>query len=382
MMVNRPHGGRLIRRTVNKKIAERILTEADEYPRIDINEAKAVDIHSIANGVYSPLDGFMMSDELQSVLVDMRLPDDVPWTIPVVLDVPEKPDGTEEGDAVMLYYKGKPMARMYVDDMYEFDKKEFAESVFRTTDEAHPGVKRVFEMGDTLLGGEIEMIEDLENPFKDYTLSPSETRVLFREKGWDTVVAFQTRNVSHLGHEFLQKTAATFVDGLFINPVIGKKKSGDFKDEVILKTFEQLIDNYYPKDITHMSILRYEMKYAGPKEAIHHAIMRKNFGCTHIIIGRDHAGVGNYYGPFDAQEIFKEFPDLGMKPMVFQAFFHCHKCGNIVNAKICPHGKEHHDFLSGTKMREMLKSGEVPKPYHMREEVFETIRSFGNPFVE
>lgn len=381
-MVNRPHGGRLIRRTVNRKIAERILKEAEEYPRIDIKEATAVDIYSIANGVYSPLDGFMMSDQLQSVLLNMRLPDDVPWTIPVVLDVNERPDGMEEGDAVMLYYKDKPYARMYVDDMYGFDRKEFSTSVYRTTDSAHPGVKRVGEMGDTLLGGEIEMVGELENRFEDHTLTPSETRVLFKEKRWDTVVAFQTRNVSHLGHEFLQKTAATFVDGLFINPVVGKKKPGDFKDEVILKTYEELTRNYYPKDITHMSILRYEMKYAGPKEAIHHAIMRKNFGCSHIIIGRDHAGVGSYYGPFDAQEIFKEFPDLGMEPMTFKAFFYCHRCGNIVNAKICPHDKEHHDFLSGTKMREMLKSGEVPKPYHMRKEVFEAIRSFEKPFLE
>lgn len=188
--------------------------------------------------------------------------------------------------------------------------------------------------------------------------------------------------MAHVGHEFLQKTAATFVDGLFINPVIGKKKPGDFKDEVILKAYDELIKHYYPKDITHMSILRYEMKYAGPKEAIHHALMRKNFGCTHIIIGRDHAGVGSYYGPFDAQHIFKEFPDLGVEAMSFPAFFYCHKCGNIVNSKICPHDKEHHDFLSGTKMREMLGTGEVPKPYQMREETFQAIRSFEKPFLE
>jgi sulfate adenylyltransferase len=237
-------------------------------------------------------------------------------------------------------------------------------------------------MGNILLGGGIEVIGDMENDFSDYDLDPSETRVLFREKGWKTVVAFQTRNVAHLGHEFLQKSAATFVDGLFINPVIGKKKPGDFKDEVILKAYDDLIRNYYPRDVTHMSILRYEMKYAGPKEAIHHAIMRKNFGCTHIIIGRDHAGVGNYYGPFDAQEIFKEFPDLGMEPMSFPAFFYCHKCGNIVNSKICPHDKEFHDFLSGTRMREMLKTGESPEPYQMRKEVFEAIREFERPFLE
>ncbi|MGA1848867.1 MAG: sulfate adenylyltransferase [Thermoplasmatota archaeon] len=381
-MVNKPHGGRLIRRTATEKARERILSELDDYVRVDLKEVNAVDVESIATGVYSPLTGFMMSDELQSVLLNMRLPDDVPWTIPVVLDMDRAKMDFEEGDALMLYYENTPLARMYVDDIYGYDKNEYARSVFGTTDGAHPGVQRVMEMEDTLVGGEIELVGELPNPYRAYSLTPSETRVLFREKKWETVVAFQTRNVAHVGHEFLQKTAATFVDGLFINPVIGKKKTGDFKDDVILKAYDELINNYYPKDITHMSILRYEMKYAGPKEAIHHAIMRKNFGCTHIIIGRDHAGVGNYYGPFDAQHIFKEFPDLGMEPMTFKAFYYCHKCGNIVNAKICDHDKEHHDSLSGTKMREMLKTGEVPKPYHMRKEVFETIRSFEKPFLE
>ncbi|MEA3559382.1 MAG: sulfate adenylyltransferase, partial [Candidatus Thermoplasmatota archaeon] len=345
-MVNKPHGGRLIRRTAPEKTRERILGEIDDYPRVDLREVNAVDVESIATGVYSPLTGFMMSDELQSVLVDMRLPDDVPWTIPVVLDINKEKKTFDEGDAVILYHNDRPMARMFVDDMFGFDRKEYAKSVFRTTDEAHPGVQRVNQMEDLLLGGEIELLNDLENPYKDNTLTPAETRLLFKEKKWDTIVAFQTRNVAHVGHEFLQKTAATFVDGLFINPVIGKKKPGDFRDDVILKAYDELIRNYYPKDITHMSILRYEMKYAGPKEAIHHAIMRKNFGCTHIIIGRDHAGVGSYYGPFDAQQIFKEFPDLGMEAMGFPAFFYCHKCENIVNSKICPHDKEFHDFLS------------------------------------
>jgi len=381
-MVNKPHGGRLIRRTATEKTKDRILNELEDYVKVDLKEVNAVDVESIATGVYSPLTGFMMSDELQSVLLNMRLPDDVPWTIPVVLDMNRDRMDFEEGDALMLYYENAPLARMYVDDIYGYDKNKYAQSVFRTTDGAHPGVQRVMEMEDTLVGGEIELIGELPNPFKEYSLTPSETRVLFREKKWNTIVAFQTRNVAHVGHEFLQKTAATFVDGLFINPVIGKKKPGDFKDEVILKAYDELIRNYYPKDITHMSTLRYEMKYAGPKEAIHHAIMRKNFGCTHIIIGRDHAGVGNYYGPFDAQHIFKEFPDLGMEPMTFKAFYYCHKCGNIVNAKICDHDKEHHDSLSGTRMREMLKTGDVPKPYHMRKEVFETIRSFEKPFLE
>jgi sulfate adenylyltransferase len=380
-MVNRPHGGRLVNRMLPQVMRERLASEAKDYPSIDIKEMNAVDVQAIAEGIYSPVSGFMGSDQLGSVLDDMRLPDDVPWTIPILLDVPDKPSFSA-GDMVLLRYNNTPMARMYVSEIFPYDKRKLSSSVFKTEDPAHPGVKRVMEMGDLLVAGEIELITELENPYKRYTLTPAETRVLFREKGWKTIVAFQTRNVSHTGHEFLQKTAATFVDGLFINPVIGKKKAGDFKDDVILKSYDELIKAFFPKEITHMSILRYEMKYAGPKEAIHHAIMRKNFGCTHIIIGRDHAGVGNYYGPYDAQKIFSEFPDLGMEPMIFQEFFYCHKCANIVNAKICPHGKESHDSLSGTKMREMLKTGETPKAYHMRKEVFDAIRSFEKPFVE
>lgn len=381
-MVNKPHGGRLIRRVANEKTKERILSEKDDYGRLDVKMANAVAIENIANGVLSPLDGFMMSDQLQSVLANMRLPDDVPWTIPIVLDTDGDNGDIEEGESILLYHNDVPMARMYVDDIYGYDKKEYARSVFGTEDAAHPGVKNVNEMGDTLIGGEIDLLRSLESPFEDYYLTPTETRILFKEKGWDTVVAFQTRNVAHVGHEFLQKTAATFVDGLFVNPVIGKKKPGDFKDEVILKAYETLFKNYYPKDISHLSILNYEMKYAGPKEAIHHAIMRKNFGCTHIIIGRDHAGVGDYYGPFDAQKIFEEFPDLGMEPMTFQFFFHCKKCGNIVNAKICPHGDDDHESLSGTKMRKMITDGEAPPEHLMRREVFDKIMEFDSPFVE
>ncbi len=381
-MVNKPHGGRLIRRIAKDRLRDRILKEKDDMTRLDIRTGNAVDLENVGTGVLSPLPGFMMSDELQSVLTSMRLPDDVPWTIPVVLDVVEKQRNFDEGDTILLYHDNVPLARMFVEDIYSYDRKEYARSVFKTTDPAHPGVQAVNEMGDLLVGGEIDLLAERENPFKDHYLTPTETRILFREKGWETVVAFQTRNVAHVGHEFLQKTAATFVDGLFVNPVIGRKKPGDFKDEVILHAYSRLLESYYPKDLAHMSILNYEMKYAGPKEAIHHAIMRKNFGCTHIIIGRDHAGVGNYYGPYDAQEIFKEFPDLGMSPMSFKAFFFCHKCGNIVNAKICPHDAEYHDSLSGTRMREMISTGDVPEPYHMRKEVFEAIRDFESPFVE
>ena len=237
-------------------------------------------------------------------------------------------------------------------------------------------------MKDHFIGGNIILINKEKRNFDDYNLTPKETRILFEEKGWKEIVAFQTRNPPHLGHEYVQKTALTFVDGIFINPIIGKKKPGDFKDEVILKSYETLMEKYYLKKRSVMSILRTSMKYAGPREAIHHAIMRKNFGCTHFIVGRDHAGVGNYYGPYDAHEIFKEFPDLGITPVFFRSFSRCTKCGSVVNDKICPHDQKYHINFSGKKIRALLKEGKVPSEDMMRKEVAETILQFDKPFVE
>lgn len=337
---------------------------------------------SVILTIYSPLTGFLRSDELQSVLDTMRLPNDLPWSIPILLDVSEKDKAFEEGDAILLYHENTPIARMHVDEIYTCDKKELAKKVFSTTDSAHPGVAKICSMGEYLVGGEIELLNELPNPYERYTLRPVETRVLFRERGWETVVAFQTRNVPHLGHEYLQKSALAFVDGLFVNPVIGKKKRGDYRDDVILKAYETLFKHYYPRDAAVMATVRYEMRYAGPREAIHHAIMRKNFGATHFIVGRDHAGVGNYYGPYEAQEIFQAFPDLGITPMFFKEFFYCKRCKAIVNERICPHPMEDREYFSGTKIRKMIMEGKVPPEYFMRREVYETIKGFENPFVE
>lgn len=381
-MVSKPHGGRLIRRVAAEKTRERILSEAGEFPKVQIGEGIAIDLENIAHGVYSPLTGFLRSDELQSVLDTMRLPNDLPWSIPILLDVSEKDKAFEEGDAILLYHENTPIARMHVDEIYTCDKKELAKKVFSTTDSAHPGVAKICSMGEYLVGGEIELLNELPNPYERYTLRPVETRVLFRERGWETVVAFQTRNVPHLGHEYLQKSALAFVDGLFVNPVIGKKKRGDYRDDVILKAYETLFKHYYPRDAAVMATVRYEMRYAGPREAIHHAIMRKNFGATHFIVGRDHAGVGNYYGPYEAQEIFQAFPDLGITPMFFKEFFYCKRCKAIVNERICPHPMEDREYFSGTKIRKMIMEGKVPPEYFMRREVYETIKGFENPFVE
>lgn len=380
-MVSKPHGGKLVDRIATEKTKKKILDEQHEFSKVQIQEGTAIDLENIAYGVYSPLTGFLRNDEFQSVLDNMRLPNDLPWSIPIVLDVNEKEKNFGEGDVILLYYKDTPIAKMQVDRIYTYNKKEFVKKVFKTDETAHPGVAKTYTLGEYLVSGEIELLNVVHNPFEDHTLRPAETRALFKEKGWETIVAFQTRNVPHLGHEYLQKLALTFIDGVFVNPVIGKKKKGDYKDEVILKAYKTLFEHYYPKDTSILATVRYEMRYAGPREAIHHAIMRKNFGCTHFIVGRDHAGVGNYYGPYEAQEIFQNFPDLEISPIFFREFYYCKKCNAIVHDKICPHPSEYREHFSGTKIRNMIVNGELPPEYFMRKEVYETIRSFENPFI-
>ncbi len=367
-----PHGGKLVYR-VDKNI------DTEGFPEIMISGDMAKDVENIAYGVFSPLEGFMCRNDFENVLEHMRLENDIPWTIPIVFDFEGE---LKEGDEVILKSENGTIALFKIEEIYGYDKKEYAQQVFRTRDDAHPGVAKIMKMRKNLAGGKITLIKEGEEKFSNYYLKPHETRILFKEKGWRDVVAFQTRNVPHMGHEYVQKTALTFADGIFINPIIGRKKKGDFKDEVILKSYEALIEHYYLKERAVMSILRTMMRYAGPREAIFHAIMRKNFGCTHFIVGRDHAGVGNYYGPYDAHEIFNEFPDLEITPIFFRSFFYCKKCGGVVNDKICPHGKEHHIYYSGTSIRKMLMNGETPPETMMRKEVAEVIMGYENPFVE
>ncbi len=372
----RPHGNTLVNRHANPP------PDINELPVFEISTTVAEDVINIANGVFSPLTGFLCYNDLDSVIHHKRLSDDTPWTIPILLDLPPL-DGFKEGDTILLSNEETGLkASMKIEEIYTYDKQLLAKEVYGTIDEAHPGVAQVFKMNEQLVGGPITLFQTKPRPFDEYHLTPMETRVLFKERGWREIVAFQTRNPPHLGHEYVQKTALTFVDGIFINPIIGKKKPGDFKDEVILKSYETLIKHYYLKERAVMSILRTSMKYAGPREAIHHAIMRKNFGCTHFIVGRDHAGVGNYYGPYDAHEIFKEFPDLGIIPVFFRSFSWCTKCGGVVNEKVCPHDQKYHMQFSGKNIRRMLREGKVPPENMMRKEVADTILKFKNPFVE
>lgn len=377
----KPHGGRLISRVLLGEEREKTLSRLSELRSLPITEETAKEAQNITHGIFSPLEGFLTRQDYLSVLNQCRLTNDLPWTMPIVLDV-SPDDKLKEGQDIVLVFQDKPVAIMQVEEIYEYDKEELARKVLGTTDQGHPGVARVYGMKELLAGGKIDLIEEVTSPFSRYYLKPVETRFLFKQKGWRTVVGFQTRNVPHVGHEYVQKTALAFTDGLFINPVIGKKKSGDFKDEVILEAYQALIDNYYLQDIAVMAILPMEMRYAGPREAIHHAIIRKNFGCTHFIVGRDHAGIGNYYPPHAAQEIFAEFPDLGITPLFFKSFFYCQKCLGVMSEKTCPHGEEYHINFSGTRIREMLIRGEAMPKELMRPEVVGVISSYQNPYVE
>jgi len=379
-----PHGGKLIDRILKGDEKREALEKAKTLPPIKLDAESISDVENIATGVFSPLEGFMGEADFRSVLSHMRLASDLPWTIPIVLDVEKGVAGKLRlgSDVILINEGGDASAVLHLEEKYAYDKEEIARKVFGTTDAAHPGIAKVKGMKDVLLGGKIDLIQESPTPYVRYKLSPKETRILFREKNWRTVVGFQTRNTPHIGHEYIQKSALTFVDGIFINPVIGKKKKGDYKDAVILASYEELIRNYYLKERAVMAILMMEMRYAGPREAIFHAIIRKNFGCTHIIIGRDHAGVGNYYHPYAAQDIFEEFPELGIVPLFFRSFYYCKKCQSVVNDKTCPHPPADQIQFSGTKIRDLLVKGEYPPAELVRPEVAKIIMEYKNPFNE
>jgi sulfate adenylyltransferase len=379
-VLSRPHGGRLIRRTAQSPERDRLLDEVKRLPRLDISSEIASDVWNLGIGAFSPLEGFMGSEDFRATLYEKRLADGAPWTIPIVIDVSAE-HVNRLGKDVGLWYAGQPLALLSEVSPYRYDRQAYANQVFGTEDLKHPGVAHVFDLGEVLLGGTITVLGEVETPFASYRLTPRETRALFTAKGWRTVVGFQTRNVPHLGHEYVQKTALTFVDGIFLNPVIGRKKAGDFRDEVILGTYEALVRHYYPLERAVLVTLHTEMRYAGPREAIFHAIVRKNFGCTHFIVGRDHAGVGQYYAPYAAQEIFEEFPDLGIVPLYFTAFFYCRRCVSVASEKTCPHGMGEHLDFSGTLLRRLLTERQAPDGL-IRPEVAEIILNTAHPFVE
>ncbi|NOX36391.1 MAG: sulfate adenylyltransferase [Calditrichaeota bacterium] len=370
----KPHGGTLINRYVPETEKAEWMEKANTLPRITLDDKNISDLEMIASGAMSPLTGFMTRQDYETVVRDMRLSSGLVWSIPITLAVDkatvDQLDGQSE--VALVDGQGRLLAVMQVEDVFTYDKEEEARQVFRTTDEAHPGVAYVYQQGEYLIGGPIFMIQRPQHTdFVEFRLEPAETRQAFAERGWETVVAFQTRNPIHRAHEYLQKCALEIVDGLLIHPLVGRTKADDIPAEVRMKSYLVLLEKYYPRDRVMLSVFPAAMRYAGPREAIFHALVRKNYGCTHIIIGRDHAGVGNYYGTYDAQHIFREFKpeELDITPLFFEHAFYCKACGNMASAKTCPHDSSEHVFLSGTKVRAMLANGELPPKEFTRPEV-------------
>ncbi len=368
-----PHGGELIVNMASETDRLALQDRAKGLPQIMVVSRQLADLEMLAIGAYSPLTGFMTQTDYLSVVNDMHLSNGLPWTVPITLaTTAEQAAPLEEGSEVALVdAAGILYAVMQLQEKYRYNKRLETSKVYRTLDDAHPGVQVVYHQGDVLLGGPVRVVALQHQTFTPYRYTPTQSRQLFAQHSWQRVVGFQTRNPVHRAHEYIQKCAMEVVDGLYLHPLVGDTKGDDIPAHVRLRCYEVLLEHYYPKERVILGVLPAAMRYAGPREAIFHALLRKNYGCSHFIVGRDHAGVGNYYGTYDAQHIFAEFDPikLGITPMFFEHTFFCRACDAMASAKTCPHGNEQHVTLSGTKVRQMLRAGEMPPREFSRPEV-------------
>ncbi|MFQ6070045.1 MAG: sulfate adenylyltransferase [Candidatus Aminicenantales bacterium] len=371
-----PHGGRLKPLLLEGEELEEEKQKAKLLPEVYLTSRETSDLIMMASGAFSPLEGFMDEADYKRVVEEMHLADGTLWPMPITLSVPqEKADSLKTGSEVALVdgESSELMGSMKVVEKYTYDKRREAKLVFGSEDEAHPGVAKVYAQHEVLLSGPVKVFSEGPYParFGTFYGRPAETRRIFEERGWQTVAAFQTRNPIHRSHEYCTKIALEVSDGLFIHPLVGKLKADDIPAEVRMKCYQVLLENFYPRERVVLKVYPMEMRYAGPREAILHAIFRQNYGCSHLIVGRDHAGVGSYYGPFEAQEIFDHIgeDELYIKPLKIDWTFWCYRCDGMASMKTCPHRSEDRVLISGTKLRHMLSRGEMPPKEFSRPEV-------------